>query len=224
MPSQTAASALLDLYFVVDGAPWCWPSWKNITGVRHGLFPKTDDKLPSGWTREDANDIHSWFIHCHSAKSAENGAASMPGRTKWNRFVQTKWEQWQLHAIIVKALRDCGIHPIQIIVNEGTTGFEWPKADSYAPNAFESIGMLIFGSDALGQAELFPANIRKCIATFIQRSWARIRIQIQTDKKRLELLEIEALAAFNRAYAPLNGSFFMFIEPLGSRDRRRNCH
>lgn len=204
MPSQTAATALIDLYFAVEGgAPWCWPTWKDITGIRHGLFHESDDKLPSGWTRQDANDVQSWFIHYHreSTENLENIAASMPGRKRWNSFVQLRWETWKIHSIIVKALRECGVHPIQIIVNDGTRGAEWPKSDSYASNAFESIGMSIFGKDGLGLGELYPANIRRCISVFTQRSWTRIRQRLVSDVDSLESLEKESLATFKRAYA-----------------------
>ena len=223
MPSQTAAAALIDLYFAVDGAPWCWSTWIDITGIRHGLFHESDDKLPSGWTRQDADDVYSWFIHCRSAKNPDNVAAQMPGKRKWTTFVQGKWETWKIHSIIVKALRECGVHPIQIVANEGAiAGVEWPKSDAYASNAFELIGKSIFGAEGLGQRELFPTNIRRCIAVFTQRSWARIRYQILKDVDKLELLEKDALAAFKRAYATLLYEFFgMLIEPLRYRDRRR---
>ena len=218
MPSQTAAAALIELYYAVEGAPWCWQTWKELSGVHCGLFPVRDDELPSGWSREDANDIRSWFIHCHSASTdQQNGAASMPGRAKWSTFVNNRWENWRIHIAVVKALRDCSVHPIQLIVNEGTMQGEWPKADSYASNAFESIGLAIFGTDCLGQGELCPANVRRCIGAFTQRSWARIRSLIQKDMKRKDLLEAEALAAFKRAYSYFITKSFFACSSLASR-------
>lgn len=218
MPSQTASAALIELYRAIDGAPWCWPTWQQITGVRHGLFPQDDDKLPSHWTREDANDIHSWFIHCHSAGKPENGAASMPGRTKWDQFVLKSWEKWNIHPIIVKELRENNAHPIQILVNEGSKDAKWPNSDSYACIAFEAIGMCIFGDDAHGRGGIFPSSIRNCIGVFTQRSWARIRTQVQSNAGNLEFLENKALAAFKRAYAhPIN--VCMLTEPSNSRDK-----
>ena len=48
MPSHTAASALIKLYFL-DGIPWKYPKWMEITGVKHGLFPSDDALLPPTW-------------------------------------------------------------------------------------------------------------------------------------------------------------------------------
>jgi hypothetical protein len=200
MPSQTAAMALIELYFAVDGAPWKWPTWQKITGVHHGLFPEDDSHLLSGWTREDAQDVHSWFILCHSRSFDEGNtrAGALPGKSKWTRFVQSRWEAWQLHSIIVKELREHSVHPIQIVVNEGSMK-EWPKSDQYVAAAIEPIGTSIFGKEAQGPLDLLPAAARRCITIFIQRSWTRIRDQVRKDKGRLDALESAALSAFARA-------------------------
>lgn len=207
MPSQKASIALIDLYFAANGAPWNWLTWQEITGIHHGLFPKSDNQLPPGWTRQKANDIHSWFVYCHRTdlRNPENGAASMPGEKSWDGFIHRNWESWKLHPMIVTALRECGVHPFQIIMNESSRSIEnveWPRADLYAPNAFEAVGVAIFGSDGLGKGDLFPLNIRRCIGVMIQRTWARIRGQFTRDVGRIDFLEGDALAAFDRKYPP----------------------
>lgn len=95
MPSHTAASAFVKL-FELNGAPWDWPAWQDRTGIRHGLFPTDDAKLPPGWTRKDATDVHSYF-RAYNALSTETkklqfatktkGGSSHPGRDIWYSFV-----------------------------------------------------------------------------------------------------------------------------------------
>jgi hypothetical protein len=205
MPSHTAASALIELYnnASIPGAPWGWPTWQKITGVKKGLFPENDCDLPPGWTRQDALDIHSWFLLCKQTGNqtghSEIGAA-MPGKARWIRFIQSKWESWQIHDIIVMQLREQRVHPIQIVINEGSLT-SWPKADGYVAAAMEHVGLAIFGSDSLGTEDIFPFAVRRCLGVFIQRSWTRIRERLQKDRGLLVDLEESALAAFKSTYA-----------------------
>jgi TATA-binding protein-associated factor len=201
MPSQTAAFALIELYFAEPGgAPWIWPAWQAVTGIKSGLFPDTDDDLPPGWSRQDAHDIHSWFVLCRQNKYRDSTAAAAPGRAKWNSFVQKRWESWKIHAQIVCHLRENKIHPAQIVVNENQFD-PWPKADNYVSIIIEPLGAELFGGEALGDGELLRACSRKCLTVFIQRSWARVREQMKKDKGRLSVLESNARAAFESTYA-----------------------
>jgi TATA-binding protein-associated factor len=202
MPSQTAAIALIELFFAIPGAPWIWPEWQTVTGVRNGLFPQADGDLPSGWTRADAKDVYSWFL-AYDQKGGRESASAMPGRAKWNRFVQTKWEAWGVHETIVRHLRDSGIHPAQVVVNENRFK-PWPNADCYVPTIVEPVGADFFGEEALGPRKILTLSARKCLTVFIQRSWARIRVQVNKDEGRLTVLENSARAAFNSTYAFLD--------------------
>ena len=72
------------------------------------------------------------------ASKCEGEEASVSGTCCQRRgggFVQTRWEAWELHAIIVEDLREHSVHPIQIVVNEGTMTEEWPKSDQYVHQA-----------------------------------------------------------------------------------------
>lgn len=169
--------------------------WQELTGIRHGLFPEEDPKLPPGWTREDAHDIQSWFLLYRDTNDDKSGA-TMPGKAKWVKFIRGKWEAWKLHSAIVKALRENNVHPIQIATNENSMDM-WPAADNYVASAVEDVGLSIFGKEALGPMGFFPHHVRKCILVFIQRSWARVRTQVQRDGKRLASLEADAIAAFS---------------------------
>lgn len=204
MPSHSSAAALIRLYNACDQAPWSWPTWQGITGIHNGLFSEEDRHLPPGWTREDSSDIHSWFIHARASLGAsdyaENAQESadrpdLPGKQKWMRFVQRKWEAWNVHGTVVKILRENNIHPIQIIVNEGNLQ-TWPSADTFSPIAIDAVGLAIFGSEALGPKDIFSLPVRRCISDFIQRSWSRIRVQVMRDRGKLASLEEGARAAF----------------------------
>jgi TATA-binding protein-associated factor len=201
MPSQTAAFALIELYFTEPvGAPWNWPAWQELAGIRSGLFPKADDDLPLGWSRQDADDIRSWFVLCRQHGYRDTTAAVMPGKAKWNSFVQKRWESWKIHAAIVRHLRENKIHPAQIVVNDNSFD-PWPKADGYVSTILEPLGAELFGSMALGSGEILPSGTRKCLTVFVQRSWARVRDQVKKDKGRLSVLESNARAAFQSTYA-----------------------
>ncbi|KAF8871323.1 P-loop containing nucleoside triphosphate hydrolase protein [Infundibulicybe gibba] len=205
MPSHTAASALITLYYP-GGHPWDWPVWQELTGVRHGLFPPVDSDLPKNWTREDANDIESYFRQYRvlakeeekiKFATARRGGSSHPGRQKWTAFVGKSWAKWGLHTKIVEGLRSHSIHPIQILLGEGSSNLEpWPNADQYVPMAIDTIGLALFGEEAFAGAPLLPLQHRKPLAAIVQRSWSRIREQVRKDKGRLQEIEQAALAAF----------------------------
>lgn len=206
MPSHKADSALIKLYTLDNrsGAPWYWPQWQDITAIRHGLFPSDDKLLPRGWTREDAKDIAAYFTQYalldtedNKIKFAVGGRAGppFPGRKKWHEFVSKHWEKWQIHSIISEVFREQLIHPIALLIDEGSLEL-WPNADIYIPRAIDEIGLALFGVEAFDGKNLLPIDLRKCVTIFAQRSWNRIRCQVRTDKGRLAKFETAALQAF----------------------------
>ena len=207
MPSHTAANALIQLYFNKGrpGAPWEWEQWQERTGIKHGLFPPDDHLLPSVWTRDDSNDIFAYFKHYHALDTEDSkkkfAAASrtgtfFPGREKWNAYVKKMWEKWKIHDGIGKVFRDHHIHPITLMVDEGSLE-KWPSADTYLQIAIDAIAVTLLGMEAFGGKELLPMDLRKSVTIFAQRSWARIRGQFRADKGRLAELEKMAIKAFH---------------------------
>lgn len=99
MPSHTIQSALVKLYNA-DGAPWCWKTWKDITGVHDGIFPSDKALLPKGLAPKDVIDIQSYFNQYEAqptedAKikfSAANKGNPMPGRNQWRDWVTAGWK------------------------------------------------------------------------------------------------------------------------------------
>lgn len=217
MPSHTVASALIKLYFADQsspsplGHPWGWPVWQDITGVKHGLFPSDDKLLPKGLSREDVEDIRSYFKSYHALDSEEKkikfavnskGASAIPGRKKWATFVTKRWDSWKVHSKIVQCLHQTGIHPVTILLNEGSLDGEWPAADLYLPIALESIALTLFGPEAFGddkngQGLLLPVALRKPLTAIVVRSWDRIRRHISRDKGRIIQIEEAAQKAFD---------------------------
>jgi hypothetical protein len=220
MPSHTAAEALIQLY-ALGGLPWGCSVWQELTGVRHGLFPRDDRQLPKGWTRDDARDIQSFFHQYNQIPPGETTARhqfasskndTVPGRKKWTQFIQNHWKSWGIHSIMVEALNKHAIHPLTII-NSNTLPIHidgvfnnaaWPHSDLYIPVAIDTIAMSIFGPEAFGDTDVLPSPLRQPVKSIIQRSWSRIRDQLKSDMKRLDEIEKSAIKAFN-------GTYFFFV-------------
>jgi hypothetical protein len=176
MPTHTAASALIKLFFI-DGHPWDWPEWQEITKICHGLFPTNNKLLPPGWTHEDANDIHSYFNTYNALPTEEckikfaaptKGSSAMPGRAKWASFISKSWSRWGIHTIIVSCLHKHGIHPITLLVQGSNLDGDWPSADTYVLLAIDSITLALFGIEAFpGSQLLLPMNLRKPLAILV---------------------------------------------------------
>jgi TATA-binding protein-associated factor len=202
MPSHTAASALIKL-FHLGGHPWHWAIWQDLTGIKHGLFPDDDRHLPTGWTRNDADDIKSYFRQYEQKptedmkiKFAVNSKdSSVPGRRKWNDFICKAWPKWNVHAKIVEGLRKHGVHPVAVLEQQGSLD-GWPSAETYVPIALDAIAMLLFGAEAFDDSDILPYQLRKSLTILVQRSWARIRLQVIKDKAKLPLIEAAALSQF----------------------------
>lgn len=220
MPSHTVASALIKLYFLGQsstspvGHPWGWPVWQDITDIKHGLFPSDDKLLPKGLSREDAEDIRSYFAMYNALDTEDKkikfavnsrGASAAPGRKKWATFVTKRWDTWKVHSKIVQCFHQTGIHPVTILLNEGSLDGDWPSADMFLPIALECVALTLlgpeaFGDDKNGQVLLLPVALRKPLSAILARSWDRIRRHIVRDKGRIIQIENAAQKAFDGVY------------------------
>jgi TATA-binding protein-associated factor len=213
MPSHTPASGLVKLFFHNE-IPWKYPQWQEITGIMYGLFPVNDHHLPKGWTRQDANDVLSYFKQYQQIDSEDNKIKfatrnrdkTIPGRTKWSKFVSDNWERWKVHDRIVDGLRQHNIHPITLLVQENSLD-KWPSSDHYIPIALDTIGQLLWGPEAFSQSDILPFEVRKGLTALVQRSWARIGDRHQRDKATLPKLEKEVLDAFEGTFITLQPLF-----------------
>lgn len=205
MPSHNTPSALIKLYFADNGLPWSSNKWQTITGIHHGLFPSDDSLLPKGITRHDADDIWSYFQEYNALDTeakkiqfavASRGSSAIPGRKKWSTWVNKLWERCKIHAKIVACFRQQGVHPIDVLINEGNLEGEWPSSDLYLPIAMDSIALELLGDEAYGEGSLIRNSVRKHLTIIAQRSWDRIRRHIKKDLRRLEQLERDASEAF----------------------------
>ena len=207
MPGHTHTSALIAAY-CFDGTPWNWPTWQDLTGVHHGLFPADDAKLPYGWTRQNASDVKAFFnayhripVHQDDLRIAfaneRKGSPQYPGRDFWREWVKRRWAHWGIHSIILKELKETGIHPQAILLREGTESFAWPNANDYIPIVIDSLGIQLFGEDAfhLGY-DILPSQYRSVIKSFVLTSWTRIRSQIKYMQGRANQIEAIAKASF----------------------------
>ncbi|KAK7034787.1 hypothetical protein VNI00_012195 [Paramarasmius palmivorus] len=193
MPSHTAASALIKLWFQEE-KPWHYSQWQEITEVYHGLFPDDDRLLPVGWTRQNATQVKDYFDQyqaqaTETAKLTFAAKSRSPGRQFWTNWIRDHWEKWKIHDKIVECLREHHCHPMSLMLGEDSLE-EWPPADNYLPMAVDSIGMSLFA-------------LRSQLLIFGQRSWARIRAKKNADLKKIQKLEIEANSAFQDIQASL---------------------
>ncbi|KAF9443968.1 hypothetical protein P691DRAFT_808051 [Macrolepiota fuliginosa MF-IS2] len=204
MPSHTVSCALIKLYSL-DGAPWSWSVWQDLTNIRHGLFPDDDDHLPPGWTRKDAIDVASYFRAYNNLASEDQklqfssnkGNSSYPGRAIWNSFVTRNWNRWGIHNLVVEELRDWEVHPVMILNRERSTSGSWPDAGSYLPKILDTLGMKLFGEEAFPPgAEVLTFDLRRCLQIIAQRPWDTIRKQVSVLRNRPAETESTALSAF----------------------------
>jgi len=205
MPSHTLASTLVKLH-ELGGAPWQWPTWQDITGIHHGLFPEDDCDLPPGWTRKNAIDVKSYFVAYRQQKTEEQKiafavnvkhASKYPGREYWNSWVNRHRNSWGIHTFVVEALREHDVHPLTILAEERPSGNTWPDALCYIPVAIDTLAANIFGSNAFPDGSARTGlELRKCLMMITQTSWNTIRAQVTAKRNRRDEIEAVAKAAF----------------------------
>uniref|UniRef100_A0A0W0GC69 Uncharacterized protein n=1 Tax=Moniliophthora roreri TaxID=221103 RepID=A0A0W0GC69_MONRR len=204
MPSHTAASALIKLYFL--GLPWDLPTWQDITNVRHGLFPEDDARLPKGWIRSHALDIKSYFERYNAQPSEDAkvrfatqtaGSEAVPGRKKWADWVQDNYASWGIHDTIVKCFHKHLCHPTTILINSGLDK-PWPNSLHHIPKALYSIALELFGPEIFPDDNpTLPDHLHSPLTPFAQRAWNLLRTQTNKGLKNMNKTEEAANKAFN---------------------------
>lgn len=230
MATHTAHGAMTQMYLDAEGFPWTSPVWQEITGVRHGLFPPDDALLPqgSGWTREKANYVASYFDQFDKKATEEEkisfsigrknanqvpgeekisfsigrkNANQAPGRLIWRNFITEGFKTWKIHAKITAVLTEEGIHPLSIIQNSKTGSIEdWPLSADYVPLALTAVGLCLFGEEAITPAGHLEDRLRRTTRALIHRTWCNIRNQVWRSRNRIATFEEEATNAFDSVY------------------------
>lgn len=206
MPSHTIHSALAQMYFAKEHAraPWDYPVWQELTGVRHGLFPADDDKLPAGWTRQTATDIASYFdqfraIELEEEKikfsSMKDKSQMVPGRKAWKEWVTKLWKKAKMHDKIIKVFAEQEMHPYQLMQADSSAA--WPDALVFIPLMIESVGLAIFGEEAFSlRPVIVHVDLRNPVRAVMTRSWITLNTSLGRMKKKIAVLEDEANKAF----------------------------
>jgi hypothetical protein len=206
MPTHTLSSALIKLYYAVPGAPWVYPTWQDITGIRHGLFPAEDDRLPYGWTRQMAGAIESYFDQYNQKKTEDEkikfaaarkrvGEDEVAGRPLFRDWVTSCYGIWNVHSIITQAFSSAHVHPIQIMAsNNDLTIF--PSSNTYLPLVIDQIALLLFGCDALDRSGHLLLPLRDSFLVLLQRTWQNCSRQSVRSRNRLVTAEKAAMDAF----------------------------
>lgn len=230
MPSHTIQSTLIGLFLTVNGAPWGFDKWKQITGVSHGLFPDDPFQLPSGWSPEDAEYINQYFDQYEAlgsedekakfAASRSNAAntAHVPGRDIFRKWVSRSWGHWRIHAKIEEVLRKNSLHPLILMRAQGT--LDWPNGCSYIPLVVDPVGKELFGEEALDSLGLVSPQLRAPMQGLITRTWINTYNQFRRNKTRLADLEKKTTLAFDRTFLCLSPLYFSNAHSL-CRNRHR---
>lgn len=218
MPSNTIPSALVSLYYSGDnleGAPWIFPVWQEITGVLHGLFPEDDAELPTGWTRGDANDVEDYFEQYTNQKSSDDkvrfaamrkpsARETVPGRAIWRTWITRNSRPWKIQQRITEVLQQHGLTPLQLsIANKGEVPCE---STLFLAKVLEKVGLALFGEEALNDSDgLLQWSLMGGTLTLAQRTWENLKKQLGRSKLRLEKLERVATDAIERTlHSPVN--------------------
>ena len=202
MPTHTIHCILTKMYYDCNEAPWNFDTWKELTGVRHGLFPKDDEQLPANWTRQTSNEIGSYFDQFRALRtedqkskfSSANGNSQMvPGRQAWRDWVTKGWKKWKIHNRIIDVLLAEELHPYTLAAETNS----WPDATQWVPLAIDPVGTALFGEQCYspGKERVDPA-LRPTIGALITRTWIALYISFNRSKARIDLLESEAIKAF----------------------------
>ena len=221
MPSHTIHSALTQMFYDLPGAPWDSPVWQDVTGVRFSLFPPDDAHLPSGWSREMATDISSYFDKFRALKtedqkikfsSGKGQADTVPGRKIWRDWVTKGWKEWKIHSKIVDVLLAENLHPFTIAAQTGNVE-SWPDGHQWTPLAVDPVGTELFGEEcwANGMARV-RLELRPTIKALTQRTWITLYNSLNRSKVRIALLESEATKAFEGSYS-ITLSFYVLTLP-----------
>jgi hypothetical protein len=204
MPSHLNHGTLIQMYYDSDGAPWNFDRWKTLTNVHHGLFPVDDNKLPDGWSRQNADEIASFFDqfrNCMSEDekikfaSVKRKGQNVPGRTAWRDWVVKIWKDGKIHEKINDALYAENIHPYTLIAQYGTS--DWPSATMWVPLAIDPVALALFGEECYSDGmERVRVSLRNTTGALITRTWLVLYNGFKRSKKSIDTLESAAIQAF----------------------------
>lgn len=197
-------SGLLRLYYDIPGAPWGWPRWQEITGIKHGLFPDEDVMLPPGWTRDTANAIHSYFeaYRARPTEEAKHAFASATkaahledysGRHMWRSWVVKNWTKWKVQLKIHNAFKDSNCLWLQVMAANNLPTFpkEVPIGDAY-----DRITYSLFASDGLDGNGRTRYILRASVHIFASTASRNFRKTALRLISRVERNETDIDAAF----------------------------
>jgi hypothetical protein len=182
------------------GAPWTFPRWKELTEVKHGLFPIDDKHLPKGWTRDMADEIASYFDQFGQNMTDEakmkfaSSKSQIPGRKSWSEWVNALWKEFNIHDKIIGVLDSENLHPYRLSSQNDSPDI-WPDADQFVPLAVDPVGLALFGEDCLA-GDRVRINLRDTTKALITRTWILLNTNRKRSLKRLVNLEAEAIKAF----------------------------
>jgi len=194
------------MYYDLDGAPWNYTGWKELTGVRHGLFPKADNQLPVRWTRQKAINISSYFDQFRAFTTATERikfASQAPGkdvqlvsgRKEWRDWVTKLWKDCRIHEKIIDVLLAENLHPFHIIAQDPSAG--WPDADYWIGVAIDPVGTCLLGEEAwFPGVERLHSKLRPTLKELIQRTWLVLYNLRNRSEGQLAALESKAVEAF----------------------------
>lgn len=224
MPTHSIQGAVAAL-FEVDGAPWNFPAWISLTGVKNGLFPKNDKDLPNGWTREDATLVEAYFITYLKLKTetqrlcaASSRTGNVAGRDIWRKWLSRCWKEWDVHSIISKCLTDAKLHPLQIALaakNSPVNATKSLHSKAHPLNlpvesnlllqlVIETAGLALFGPEAFDDdTDRIIYALRAPFTVLVQRCWINNKNVIIRDTQKMAKLEIQATEAFNSEHIHL---------------------
>ena len=205
MPSHTIHGALIQMHYDLDGAPWNFATWKALTGVHYGLFPKDDDKLPCNWSRQTAKEVASFFDQFHNLmtedekikfSSVKKTGPHIPGRKEWRDWVTKVWKDRKIHDIITEVLSAENLHPYALAAQSDSPN-DWPPANMWVPLAVDPVALALFGEECYsGGMERVRGCLRNTTGALITRTWLVLHTGLDRAKKRIRILEFEAMDAF----------------------------
>ena len=198
MPTHTIASALVKLWTL--GAPWDYPAWQTTSGTYHGLFPADPAHLPKGWTAEDAANVKSYFEQYRLQPTEDDKIAFarqtkgsvLPGRKTWRDWVSALWRTSRVHEKIIAVLNANNCHPLNLAADTVT----WPMGGTWIPLCLDAVALELFGEECLDHHGRLPEAPRAPTQALIQRTWTNLTKRLDRSKKRLSILEEEAVQAF----------------------------
>jgi hypothetical protein len=206
MPSHAIHGALVQMYYDLDGAPWNFETWKELTGVHNGLFPEDDRQLPHGWSRQTAIEVSSYFDQFRACMSEDERikfssvkkkkGQNVPGRTAWRDWVAKLWKGKKIHEKIIKVLSAENLHPYTLAAQNDPPN-TWPSANQWVPLATDPVGLALFGEECYSDGvERVRGCLRQTTGALITRTWLVLYNGLQRSKKRMDFLESAAIQAF----------------------------